>query len=533
MERTNIALAAVLGAALLAAVAAVWLTGTPQESSVTVGPDAGQTIGGANSKRPPFRRSKLQVGKIKLTPANVKIGIGGRLMGEPEPTLQQKMQAPEGEPPQGDRILFVTWDTVRADHVSAYGYPRPTTPTFDALAEDGLLFERFVVPQSTTLPTHVSLFTGAHPDEHGVLANSASGRRKFIAPDQLPPLAQHLHEAGYWTSAFVSSTPLKDFSGIATGFQAWSEPRNRQRLGLRTTTEAIAWLDEVPEDRPFLMWVHYYDPHAPYRTPPGYKGKVPQLEAVDDLLEQRGMLTGDTEADEKVKSRIERYDAEIRYVDKQLDTLIGKLEERGFADDTVIVVAGDHGEGLGQHDHLQHGLVWPEQTAAPLVIRAPGTAPRRVNTLTTAQDVLPLLAAVADLPNEEQLLAGVSGRNVLEHPEGEPSTPVLTRTSMRQLNELKGHGGGNHPMSWALHTDDEMFVYIPEGGTHQLYDLTTDPHAQNDIASERPERVAELEKQIQALHEQHAARAAEIGAGRTEPLDDRTIEDLEALGYVQ
>jgi arylsulfatase A-like enzyme len=529
MERTNLALAAVLGSALIAAAAAVYITGATEAPQAPTSDDI------KADTKPPFRSARLNVGKIKLTPTNVKIGIGGKLRAPPEPTLEQKMRAPTGPPPEGDRILFVTWDTVRADHVSAYGYPRPTTPTFDALAAEGLLFERFIVPQSTTLPTHVSLFTGAHPDEHGVLANSASGRRRFVAPEQLPPLAQHLHEAGYWTAAFVSSTPLKDFSGIATGFQAWSQPEGRQRPGMRTTEEALSWLEEVPEDRPFLLWVHYYDPHHPYRMPPGYQGKVPDVDAVDVLLEERGLLTGEQEMDERVKGRIERYDAEIRYVDKQLADLLAALETRGFSDDTVVVVAGDHGEGLGQHDHLQHGLVWPEQTAAPLAIRAPGTAPRRVKTLTSAQDVLPTLASVADLPDEARLLAGASGRNVLDHPEGQESVPILTRTSMRQLKELKGHpahGGGNHDMAWALHTDTEMLVYVPEG-EHELYDTTTDPYATKNIAGERPERVAELVKQIEALHEKHAARAAAIGAGRTEPLDDRTIEDLEALGYVQ
>jgi len=466
-------------------------------------------------KKPMLRK----VGAGRLRPLKFKTKVLGEATVAP---VLQREKTPEGPPPQGSRLLIVTWDTVRADHVSSYGYFRETTPSFDALAAQGVLFENYIVPQSTTLPTHVSMFTGVHPDEHGITGNSASGARRFVAPDDLHPLARHLTDAGYATAAFVSSAPVKQYSGIAEGFQAWGEPRRRFRYASNTTQAATSWIADAAEDRPFFLWVHYYDPHAPYRTPPGYADVFPK-ESIKPWLEQRGLAEGKDLA--KRVANINAYDAEIRYVDDQLPVLLAALEARGWSD-TIVLVAGDHGEGLDQHGHAEHGLVWSEQLAAPLALRAPGLAPERISTLTTAQDLLPMLAAVGDFPNEEQFTRQSTGRNVLED---RSDQPVLSRTSRRQLTKLKH--GGDQVMAWSLNTPAYQFIYR-EDGNHSLFDRTADPFALTDIASSNPAVVARLTAQVESQRAQHAEKAAALGAGKTEPISAETVEDLKALGYL-
>ncbi|MCB9674238.1 MAG: sulfatase-like hydrolase/transferase [Alphaproteobacteria bacterium] len=525
MERNNLALLGVLALALVAAGIAFYVAddGGPKP---TVGAPAAAPLSRAKIKGSPLQ-SRLARKGVQIKPMRV----AAIALGEPDDagasTLKHLEKAPEGPPPKGSRILFVTWDTVRADHVSAYGYFRQTTPTFDALAGDGLLFEHFIVPQSTTLPSHVSMFTGVHPDEHGVTGNSASGSRRFVPPANLTPLARHLSDAGYRTAAFVSSSPVKQYSGIANGFQDWSEPKGRWRRAIDTTLGAKAWIAEAPEDRPFLLWVHVYDPHSPYTMPIGYEKTFGGPEELDGWLAERGIDNTPLgkKGNRSAANAVNNYDAEIRYIDDQLKVLLEALAARGF-DDTIVVVAGDHGEGLRQHGHLEHGLVWEEQLAAPLVIKAPGTAPQRIATLTTAQDVLPVLAAVGDLPGEDALLAPASGRNVLAD---RNDRPILSRLSRRQLRDLKV--GGNEPMQWSLRTSTHQLIFR-ETGDHDLYDLRTDPHALHDIADANPALVAELSAQIEALNALHAKRATELGAGETEPLDPAIVEELEALGYV-
>lgn len=468
---------------------------------------------------------RVRRSKVKLRPRQRRAPLPPVEADWVDPSLQELQPAPEGDVPEGSRLVIVTWDTLRADRVGAYGYPRATTPTFDALAAQGLLFERFLVPQATTLPTHVSLFTGAHPDAHGITGNSAGGDRRFVAPEELPPIAAHLSARGYRTAGFVSSSPLKVHSGIANGFQEWSEPSGRWRSAEETSRSADMWIRRVPDDRPFLLWVHHYDAHRPYVTPEGYEDVLGDPEVLRPLLEERGLVRNGRVPDPMVNIS-NRYDTEVRYVDDQLQPVLQALEARGF-DDAIIVVVGDHGEGLGQHRHKEHGLVWEEQLHSPFVIRAPGVEPARIPTLTTAQDLLSILAAVGDFPDEDELLLGGSGRNVLEHSEDEP---VLSRISRRQLRDL--WEGGSEIMTWSLHTGTHQLLYRVDGN-HSLFDLTVDPFALKDVARSEPEKLSELVGEAEARIEAYQRRAAELGSGQTEALPEDMALELEALGYVE
>ncbi|MCB9674347.1 MAG: sulfatase [Alphaproteobacteria bacterium] len=433
------------------------------------------------------------------------------------PAVKVRTVDPPREPAhEGTSVLLVTWDTVRADHVSAYGYPRPTTPTFDALAAEGLLFERFIVPQATTLPTHISLFTGLHPEEHGVIANSSDGRR-YVVPVDARSLAQHLSAHGYRTAGFVTSTPVKNGSGAERGFQDFGQPVTRDHRGGITVDAAMEWLTGVPEGVPFLLWVHLYDPHRPFVFPRGYERVLPGgKEAVKDWIVERHIP-----AEKKLLGQINRYDAEIRYVDDQTARLLRHLQTLGRDDDTAVVVVGDHGEGLMQHREPDHGGNWNEQLAAPLAMRVPGVEPRRVATLATAQDVVPTLAALVDWPDEEGLLAQMSGEDVLT---AAADRMVISRRSNRQVRLRSDEG-----TVWTVNSPTHALVESFQGSV--LFDLRTDPHQLRQVHD--PEVAEALRAALREAQVRFDRRAHELGAGASEELAPGIREELEALGYAE
>lgn len=430
--------------------------------------------------------------------------------------------APEGLATRalGPDILFITWDTIRADHMGLYGYPRDTTPVIDTFAEQAVVFDRFIVPMSTTLPSHTSMFTGVRPEEHGILANATFTGERFIPSEQLVPLAGWLAGQGYMTAGFVSSTPLKRYSGIAAGFHMWSEPGGDHRRGGDTVDLALGWLKEAPPEAPLFMWVHLYDPHYPYRPVPDLERHFTEDEPLRVLLAERDMVRKGTGP--KIAERVNDYDADIFYTDRETGRLLAAWQRSDRWDRTIVVFAGDHGEGLGQHNHVEHGLVWYEQLHAPLLIRAPGQAPRRVPHAVSAHDILPTLLGLVELPAEETMRAQVTGHDLLA-PDFSPQ-PVFSRSSVRQVRL------GTHA-SFAITTDRWKLEIQGEDKT-ALYDLQADPHELTNVAKDHRDVVQELtELGRQWFHEQRAL-AQKLGAGKTEKLDAGTLGELQQLGYL-
>lgn len=428
--------------------------------------------------------------------------------------VERVQRAPYPEPGRGTSLLWITWDTVRADRVSAYGHVLPTTPTFDALASEGLFFEQFVVPQATTLPTHLSMFTGLHPQEHGVIANSRGGRR-FVFPDGVVTLAAHLGARGYRTAGFVSSTPLKEGSGVERGFQVWGQSRAREHRGALTVDAALTWLSEVPPDAPFLLWVHLVDPHFPYRVPPGYAQALPSEPDPEGWLQERGVVPQD-----RILRWLRAYDREIRYTDDQTARLLDALGAAGRHTDTAVVVAGDHGEGLGQHHTREHGGNWHEQLATVLAARIPGVPAERIGALTTAEDLVPTLAPLVDWPDEPALLAPMSGVDVRAGP---AERLVFSRRSDRlvQHNDLED-------TIWTVTAPTASAVI----GEHVVfYDREVDRHQR--LPARDDARLAPMIAALDAARARWAVRAATLGAGAQVDLDEGTRADLEALGYVE
>jgi arylsulfatase A-like enzyme len=447
--------------------------------------------------------------------------------GAPEtPPVAQPPKAPAAvNAPAADGafhdVVVITLDTTRADHLKFYGYFRDTAPRLTQFAEQAVVFDRLVVPMATTLPTHTSLFTGVYPLEHGVTANVEHGGKQFVPSERLLPFAGWLADEGYQTGGFTSAAPLNPTTGIERGFQTFSAPKGELRSGKQTVDDAVAWLGGLGP-APMLLWVHLYEPHNPYNPDEAYRQQFaddPQLDAWLDARKVDKVARRPSGEVVRARPTWNAYDAEIRTMDDQIARVLDAVQARGRLDKTVFIVMGDHGEGLNQHGEPGHGLVWDEQLHAPLLIAAPGLAPRRVSATVSAIDVLPTALAVANLPNEQRIATQMSGRDALSDA---PPRPALSLTSDRQRALGKGQ-------AYAL-TDGATSCRLDDGGAVLAWDLAKDPH-QLGSGEPTPELAASCKARIEEMVAAQKARGVELGAGKTRDADPAHVEQLKLLGY--
>jgi arylsulfatase A-like enzyme len=292
---------------------------------------------------------------------------------------------------KGDNVLLITLDTTRADHLPVYGYKSVATSGLDRLAESSYIFEDAIAHVPLTLPSHTSILTGQLPIGHGVRDNEG-----FLVDPKITNIASILKAQGYATGAFVSAFVLDSRWGLNQGFETYFDRFNQfrevnrdqvQRRAEETESEVEGWLP-AHTDRPFFCWVHFYDPHDPYDPPEPYASRYAQ----------------------------NRYDGEIAYMDEYVGKLLTKLDELNVADRTLVVVTGDHGEGLGQHDEPTHGMFLYSTTLhVPLLIRVPGGSQRRISGIVRHIDLAPTILdflGIAPAPDMQgvSLIPVINGR---------------------------------------------------------------------------------------------------------------------------
>lgn len=388
-------------------------------------------------------------------------------------------------------MVLVSIDTLRADHVGAYGAADARTPTLDALAAAGARFERAISPAPLTLPSHSSLLTGLDPPGHGVRHNSVFR----LAPD-VPTVAERMHEAGYATGAFVGAFVLARQYGLGRGFDHYDDAVGQnsgsgamgfaERRAAQVVDAALAWLETAPGR--FFVWVHFYDPHAEYQPPPGFA----------------------------VSFGMRPYDGEIAYADAQLGRLLAAIDARWPDGRTLVAVTSDHGESLGEHGERTHShLVYEATQHIPLLLRGPGIAPALViRDVVALADVAPTLLALAGAPP----LAGASGRDLRPLLQGRrlPDRDAYVETLATQLD-----------WDWSpligLRTGTFKYIRAPRP---ELYDLEHDPGETHNLAGQQPERARELDDRLS-----ERLRGTR-GVGPTHDPDAEERERLESLGYV-
>jgi arylsulfatase len=307
-------------------------------------------------------------------------------------------------------ILLVTLDTLRADHLGAYGYPEPVSPNFDALSERGVLYERAVAASSRTAPSHATIMTSRYVRDHSIGHRNGATR---LGDEQT--LAGSLSAAGYDTAAFVSNMMLRRRIGLDAGFDIFDDQlpdRELTRLvferrGNKTADRAIDWLEKA--GAPFFLWVQFNDPHGPYLPPDSYRhfsgaARHPQSireEALPALDQQRGwhgipayQVLGKLRLPQRYRAL---YAAEIRFVDEALGRLVRSAENAARREGLVVLVTADHGESLGEAGfYFSHGhATTPDLCHVPLLLVAPGLRQGRSRDLVHHVDIMPTLLELA------------------------------------------------------------------------------------------------------------------------------------------
>jgi arylsulfatase A-like enzyme len=388
--------------------------------------------------------------------------------------------------PQARNVLLVTIDTLRADHVGAYGYARARTPVLDALATGGVRFDRAYAAAPITLPSHATLLTGRYPPGHGARDNG------LHVSASVPTLATELHTRGFKTAAFVAAFPLDHQFGLNRGFDVYGDQLPRQpngqlaneRPASQVVNDAIAWLRQLaPSPQPppsFFLWVHVFEPHAPYGDPSS----------------QRPVL--------------ERYDEEIATADREIGRLIAALG--AVRADTLIVAAGDHGEAFGEHGEYAHSIfVYDTTLRVPLVINGGGIAAgTTVDTPVTLADVAPTIArafgwAMADVDGVD-LAPAIAGRPL--------DRREIYAESFAPFLEF-----GWSPLR-AIRSGGRKYIAAPKP---ELYDLERDPREDQNLAASDRATASALAARVD--------RYAPAQLPATKFIDASGLDRLRALGY--
>ncbi len=508
----------------------------------------------------------MRLASLRSSPSLAALALGSGLLLGCQP-------ARETQPPN---LLLIVVDTLRPDHLGCYGYPLPTSPHLDRLAEQGFLFERAQSTAPWTAPALVSLMTGMYPEAHQV--------ERFPDPPRLAEdvdtLAERLLARGYATAAYTGGGFAKGDFGLDQGFehferQAGDDDSNASNLLFPSRLAAnvdksLAWLREHRE-RPFFLFFHTYEPHLPYcpeqrwLTAIGSKIDLAREEAElagvierwnsgsrltmkDWLLVARHHLHCDLSECGPIERRAELedqlaahdllqprdlsspllpfvrdlYDAEIAAADAQLARLLDELAELDLDENTVVVLASDHGELLGEHGELGHGLLLSDVVLSiALVLRAPmlDLPPHRVRQVVSAVDLVPTLVEVLGLDPDRFELPGESLLTLMAGEERDHVVFSQANTAAAEGARFRSVREGR----WRL-------VAQLRGPGRWLFDLEQDPFEDRDVAADHPEVVARLEALLRTREEQDGRERAQHAPPM--PLNAGRDQDLERLGYV-
>lgn len=441
------------------------------------------------------------------------------------------------ESPSGDRarphVVLITVDTLRADHLSTYGYHLRTSPVMDRLADEGVRFERAYSAIPMTGPSHFSMFTGRYPQEHGARINGVA------LPDDSKWLTvpQILRRFGYTSAAFVSAWPLVGrLTHLDRDFDHYDEEMSRSYQVLHSmrwaedvTRPALRWLDEHKDDPHLFLWVHYFDPHEPYNLREEF--------ANPEQLREPASVPRNRE----VAERIRKYDSEIGYADMYIGRLLDRIEKLGMRDNTLVALLSDHGEGLGEHGFVGHGRWLYESTVhVPWIMRLPGTitpgtvVEQNVSTLDLAPTLLDL--AVPEFREETQISISFAGRSQVPAI-AEDSKPLARQIRFVSFAGKKGFAPSW--LSWVWKPNSGLpfrigkldgarkMIWTPEEDRFELFDLTGDPRETDAEVLESGDRRYKFEA---AGFERwfESTNLAESESRMTE----RDREMLKSLGYL-
>ncbi|MCH7799707.1 MAG: sulfatase-like hydrolase/transferase [Planctomycetes bacterium] len=360
----------------------------------------------------------------------------------------------------GFNVLLVTLDTTRADRLGCYGFEDAATPVLDGLARRGVIFSHALTVAPLTLPSHASILTGRYPFHHGARNNTMSR-----LDDDAVSIAELLADRGYRTAAMVSAFVLDSHVGLDQGFAEYDDTMGSttrqigqmiERRGDDTTDRAVRWLQRDTGE-PFFLWVHYFDPHQPYEAPDPFAGRHEHP-----------------------------YDAEIAFTDMQVGRLLEAVEQTGQTSRTLVIVVGDHGQSLGQHDELTHGmLLYDSSMRVPLIVHCGDRLTgHHVERPVSLVDIMPTMLGLLGVPVPRD----VDGIDLCRAIPGD--RPIIMET----VAPLTAYGWS--PLL-AVRAGDHKYIYGP---APELYDINADPDERRDTAHSDAEMVASLHLKLRAFY---------------------------------
>ncbi len=427
-------------------------------------------------------------------------------------------------------VVLITIDTLRADHVGAYGYPRPTTPFLDHLAAEGVVFENAYSSSSHTAPSHASLFTSLYPEAHGVLRNGAR-----LPPGQFTTLADALSLEGFETAAFTSVSFLDEIAG---GFDYLDH--GKFQLGERafrssgeTVSAALEWLLDREPGTDLFLWIHLYDVHAHSKREGPHEKFLPRLREYmatdssdfEEYLER--VYLGDP-LSKRQKRHLLQYDARLAYVDSEIDRLFQAVEEDN-AGSTLWIVTSDHGEGLGNHGIMGHGPhLYTEQLRVPLIVYAePPVWPHaRVSHLVRLVDLYPTILDLVNAPSVGGPIEGVSLYSLLASPQATVEIEYVY-AQRRPMDEKRAAKGWEPGLVLAVQNLREKYIYH-ESEPDEYFDLSTDPAELRNLAYQQSHEAERLKRWLLDRYSRFRQQRPAL-SGEIQP---EHLEELRALGYL-
>jgi len=423
---------------------------------------------------------------------------------------------------QPDVIVYLV-DTLRADHLGCYGYPRETSPRVDAVAAESVLFEEAVAQSAWTRPSVTSLLTGLEPHNHGVQ------ERLDKLPESFDTLPEILRRKGYETAAFVSSSVITARFGFDQGFDIFLQRVKETIEPERPTSEwvneeALRWLEQRDPERPFFLFLHTLDPHMPYRPPEPFRQRLalevdPRAGLLEQVVALRDGLRPGSARDQKEISAL--YDAEIAANDAAFGRLMEELRARGLYDSLLLVFVSDHGEEIFDHGGWEHGAtLYQELVHVPLFLKLPrgAGAGRRIGETVRQVDVLPTILDVLG----GEIPPGIQGRSLLpllRAPSGRP--PAAFSSLDLDGRRIESVVLGNRKLIHTLAHDRRPLGL-------ELYDLASDPEERRNLAAADLAAVRGLSWLIE-----RRVRAGAPPEAPSVPLDPELAEELRALGYLR
>jgi arylsulfatase A-like enzyme len=441
-------------------------------------------------------------------------------------------------PPRPNIILIVA-DTLRADHMGCYGYSKGTTPNLDAFARDCYIFEQAYAPIPSTLPSHISLFTGLYPDVHGLKYGDSGA----LSTD-IPTVGEKLNKIGYYNAGIVSNIFLKKEYGFGRGFNIYKRILEELTYADRINKEALPYIEQLSQltNSPFFLFFHYYDPHSdfhraennqlPYYAPEPFLStfcKNPGL-SLASRQEGGGFATQylcelneeNSVVPEPVRdSIIQLYDAGIAYFDSYLGELLSNLKEKNLYTNSMIIFTADHGEQFQEHGEFIHNQVYQEDVRVPLLIKFPGERKsRRIESPVALIDILPTLLDYLEMP-VDNYLQGVS------------LLPLLNSQAIAERGLLSQQKAPRNNQIYALVEGRYKLILDLNTGEKELYDLLADPLEKDNRAGQMITIVNRLEEKLKKQLDYNLELKTVFKEGRKNSLlNMQEIDSLKSLGYL-